>query len=220
MKNLFLLPVLSLVVLASCTSDYKKAEKGVEYKIVASGSGKNLMNGNFIRIHVKQTYKSAEKDSTLIDSRDIMPRIEQFDSLNYPSPYYRIFREMRNGDSLVLRMLTDSAVKESGQPMPSFMKKGAYLYTTIKIMNVFTSSDQADSARTADMKIAEPLIYKKQLQEVKKVLDKNKTQLEADDRTISEYLAKNNIPAIKGEWGTYVFIHNDGTGEKIDHKSL
>jgi FKBP-type peptidyl-prolyl cis-trans isomerase FkpA len=58
-------------------------------------------------------------------------------------------------------------------------------------------------------------IYKKQADLLEKELVKNKTQVDMDSKTIEEYLAKNNIKAQKGKWGTYVQIKTEGAGNAI-----
>ena len=47
-----------------------------------------------------------------------------------------------------------------------------------------------------------PKLFKKQMEDVEKDMDKNKEQLAKDDKIIAEYLAKNNIKAEKTKWGT------------------
>jgi len=220
MKQFFYLSAICLVALASCKPDYKKADQGIEYKIVADGSGNKVAYGNYIQMQIRQMYKNNNKDTTMVDSRDLMPRIESFDSLSYPAPYFKIFAEARKGDSIVLRMSTDSLMKTSPQGLPPFIQKGGYLYTTIKVVNIFTTKEMADSANAAEMKIAKPKIYKKQMEEVQKQLDANKSQIEIDGKTIADYLAKNNITATKGAWGTYVSIQEPGTGDNIDKNTV
>jgi len=220
MKQFFYLSAFSILALASCTSGFKKAGDGIEYKIIADGSGKKVEYGNFLQMHIVQLFKGANKDTVLNDSREIMPRIEPFDSNSYPKAYFNVFKELRKGDSLVLRLPTDSVFKYNPDQMPPFMKGGGHLYTTIKVVNIFTTPAQADSAYQAEMKIAKPKIIKKQKEEVDRQLVKNKQQIEFDGKLISEYLAKNNIKAVKGEWGTYVAIQEEGTGNKIDEKSI
>ena len=220
MKQFFYLTSFCILALTACTSEYKKAGKGIEYKIIADGSGNKVLPGNFIQVHMKQMYKSSVLDTTIVDSREIKPTIDPYDTLSYPAPFFKIFGEVRKGDSLVLRLLADSAIKENPQQLPPFVKKGGYLYTTVKVINIFTTKEQVDSANSAEMKIALPKIYKKQVGEVEKILAQNKMQLGIDDNIIKDYLTKNSIVATKTSWGTYVAIHNEGTGDKIDNKQV
>ena len=220
MKQFRYLSVISIFWLTACTSDYKKSERGLEYKIIADGNGKKVAYGNFLQIQTKQIYGDPNMDTILFDSREIVPGIEPYDSTSYPGDLLKIFGQLRKGDSLVLRLSVDTIYGRNLRQRPSFVKDGGYMYTTIKVINKFNSQAQADSAFSAEIKIAKPKMFKKQLQEVEKILAKNKQQLEVDDKIISDYLAKNDISAARSNWGTYVAIHEEGTGDKIDNNSI
>ena len=229
MRQFFYLPVICALFLAACTSGYKKGDNGIEYKIIADGSGNKLVSGNFIQMHITQQYKDKKLDTVLGNSRDMMPRIESFDSAGTPLAYFKILTQVRKGDSLVIRILTDSAYKDASpqQPMPPFMHKGGYIYTTVKVLNIFKTREEADSANAAEVKLARPMVKKKQMEEyikqvaaVEKRLAGEKAQIDMDSKIIEDYLAKNNIKATKIKWGTYVAIHAEGTGDKITNESV
>ena len=228
MRQIFYLPVLCVLILASCTSGYKKGEGGLEYKIVSDGKGQQLENGNFLQAHITQMYKDNKKgDTVLSETRELMPQVVPFDSAQMPPASYKILRQLRKGDSLVMRILTDSVFKGAGQQIPPFMRKGSYLYTTVKVLNIFKTREQADSANAAELKLARPMIRKKQQEdfekqsaEIEKTFAADKAQIDKDSKIIEDYLAKNNIKATKGKWGTYVVIHTAGTGDKITNESV
>ena len=100
--------------------------------------------------------------------------------------------------------------------MPPFMKKGKYISTRVKLVNIFETEQQADSANKAESILAKPRILKKQFEEIEKDIAKNKKQIDIDSKLIEDYLLKNNIKAQKTKWGTYVSIITEGTGEKIN----
>ena len=214
MKQFFYLSVFCVLALTACTGSFKKGDKGLEYKIISTGSGKTIGYGNFMQIHIKQVY-AGTKDTVLSDSRDMVAPIQMFDSVNMPIAYYKILRQLKKGDSLIIRQLTDTAFSGSQQGMPPFMKKGKYLYTHVKLVNIFATQPEADSANKAERAIAKPRIFKKQMEEVEKEIVKFNPQRQIDDKIITTYLLKNNIKAEKGKWGTYVAISAEGTGEKI-----
>lgn len=219
MKQLFYLSAICIVALSACTGSFKKGDDGLEYKIISSGSGKTIGYGNFMQIHIKQVYGGA-KDTVLMDTHDFMPRIQLLDSVNTPIAYFKILKQLRKGDSLVIRLLTDSAFKNSQQGMPEFVKKGKYMYTYVTMVNIFETREQADSANKAETILAKPRIYKKQLEEIEKDLASKKAQLDADSKIIEDYLAKNNIKAEKTKWGTYVAITTEGTGNKLSNDDV
>ncbi len=219
MKQFFYLAAICMLALTACKNSFKKAEKGLEYKLISEGSGKTIGYGQFMQIHIKQVY-GGTKDTVLMDSRDYMSRIQVLDSVSTPLTYYNIISQMKKGDSLILRLLTDSAFKDSKQPMPAFMKKGKFLYTHVKLINIFETKEQADSANQAEMLLAKPRIYKKQMEEIEKQVAAKKSKIDDEGKVIEAYLAKNNIKAQRTKWGTYIAIINEGIGEKINNGSI
>jgi len=205
MKQFFYV-LAAIVMLSGCTESFKKGDKGLEYKIISNGNGKKIAYGNFMQIHIKEFYKDAKKDTVLADTRTMgIAQMIPLDSANLPSEYFKVLSQIKIGDSIVFRVKTDSLMKNAPQGLPPFMKKGQYFYRAVKVINIFTSLQQADSAN----KIAV---------EAKMKADSiNAIALVAkDDKTITEYLAKNNIKAVKAPLGTYVEIIQQGSGPLID----
>jgi FKBP-type peptidyl-prolyl cis-trans isomerase FkpA len=187
------------IVLASCSGGFKKGDGGTEYRIVGSGKGDKLKAGSFIEFNYKQMYK----DSVLLTSADYANQVTLFDSTNIPKEIYSIFAQCRLGDSVIIKIPVDSAFR--GQLPPPPFKKGQFILTGYKIVNVFSERSQADSAMKAQNAIAEAKMKKKE-----------ELQIATDDKTITEYLAKNNIKAVKAPLGTYVAISQPGTGAVVD----
>lgn len=196
---------ISLLFLAACSQPFKKGEKGMEYRIISDGKGQKIVPGNFFEVAFDQVYNGPNRDSVLFDTRDNGNQVVPLDSMQLPREYYNIFSQMRNGDSLIMRQLTDSLMKQPGANLPVFMKKGAYLTGHFKVLNVFTSQLQADSAVKAQNRIA-------QVRDSIKAID----QLKKDDKAIQEYLNRKNIKAVKAPMGTYVEILNPGEGDPLD----
>ena len=216
MKQFFYLFIICVVTLSSCTNEtFKKGGDGLEYKIISGGSGKKVSYGNYIQLHYSQVYKGT-RDSLIADSRDFMPRINIFDSVSTPLAYYNILRQLRIGDSLVLRTRVDSFYKRDPSTTPANMKKSDFVYTSLKIVNFFESKAQADSANKAEFIKGRPRMFAKQLADFEKeMVVKNKAQIDEDGKTIAAYLSKNNITATKTNWGTYIAMSAEGTGELI-----
>jgi len=203
MKHSFYLATAAIVLLAGCTRPFKKAEGGIEYKIISDEKGKKIQGGNFFELQINQEYKGSNKDTVLMSSKDFPNQIVPLDSNAIPPVYYKIFAQARKGDSIVVKQLTDSLMKQ-GQP-PAYMKKGAHIFASYKIVNVFETREGADSAYQAQMVMA-------RAKDSIKALD----QIKLDDKAIAAYLDKNKITAVKAPAGTYVQILSPGEGDAID----
>ncbi|MBC7866299.1 MAG: FKBP-type peptidyl-prolyl cis-trans isomerase [Gloeobacteraceae cyanobacterium ES-bin-316] len=199
---------MAVLALSACKEEaFKKGDEGIEYKIISSGKGDVVAYGNFMELQIAQLYNDGKKDSTISDTRTSPqgPAFEMLDSANMPPAYFKILKLLKKGDSLVIKIMVDSAFKNSPQGIPAFFKKGNYLFTTAKLVNIFKTREQADSARNLAMAGA---------QEKQKVLDA--AQIQKDDKTLKDYFAKNNIQAVKAPLGTYVQIITPGTGAAVD----
>jgi FKBP-type peptidyl-prolyl cis-trans isomerase len=207
MKQFFYLLAVSSALLAGCNGggSFKKGEKGMEYKIISEGTGNKLQNGNFFEIQYVQTYKDAgaTKDTILMDSRKTANPIQIMDSASMPGSYYKIFNQLKKGDSVVVRQSVDSLLA-GGQNFPPFIKKGGSLIAYYKIMSIYTTKEAADSANKLQMEMART---KDSLNAL--------VQLKKDDKILSDYLASKNIKAQKSPQGVYVEILQEGTGEKV-----
>lgn len=218
MKQFIYLAAICMLALGACTGSFKKGD-GLEYKIISSGNGQKVAYGNYIQIHIKQVY-AGTKDSVLSDTRDYMSRIQVLDSVNTPLAYFKVLKQMKKGDSAAIRLLTDTVFKDAKNPMPDFMKKGKYIYIHIKLLNIFETREQADSANRAESISAKPRIFKKQMEEIEKNLVTKKSQLDADSKLIEDYLTKNNLKAQKTKWGTFIATSAEGTGPIISEKDV
>jgi FKBP-type peptidyl-prolyl cis-trans isomerase FkpA len=215
MKQFINAAVICAVALTACTTPFKKAKDGTNYKVISDGKGAKLTTGNYMELESVVKYK----DSVLYNSYDDgMPQYPMYDTASFPEPFKQIFTNIRVGDSIVVRISTDSIIKK-GQSAP-FMQKGQYLYQMFKINGVYTSKEQSDSAQKTHIPAAQAKMFQKALKQVDKILTDNKAQVEADTKVIDAYLAKNNIKATKTKWGTYVAITTEGTGNTITSKDV
>lgn len=190
-----------VLLMSSCTdSRFKKSTNGLEYKIISGNGGTAVKFGNTIKFTVVGYYK----DSALLTGYDTVPQLLTVDSTNLPANYMNIFLKAKKGDSIITRILVDTLLHYTPQ-VPPFAKRGNYLSTHIKIVDVLT-----DTA----------LINKEKANFMTTMRNADSTMRAAqkikDDKTITDYLAKNNITASKTAKGTYVLIETPGTGDAVD----
>ncbi|HLP35594.1 FKBP-type peptidyl-prolyl cis-trans isomerase [Lacibacter sp.] len=198
--------LLAVTVLASCGGgSFKKTKGGLLYKIIPGSKGKKVSAGKFFELQFGETrYKGSDKDTLLSDPANTGSQIVPFDSATLPPDYYAIFAQMAKGDSVIIRQSTDSIIKQSqGQGLPPFIKKGAFIVSTFKVLDVLDTKEDADKANLAIMERARTRDSVRALEQIKK-----------DDKIISDHLAKNNITATKTAKGVYVTIANPGAVEK------
>ena len=212
MKKLPYLLLLLPVAFAACKEDYKKAPsgEGMEYKIIADGSGDKLKVGEIIEFEFVSTLNTGAKDSVLTNTRETgAKQILKYDSLSLPPAYFKLFGMLRKGDSLTTRIMTDSVFKKQPEGMPPFMKKGQFLYTNLRVTNIYKTDEDAAKAKQASMAAMEAAAK-----------TKAGAQAKTDDKILTDYFTKNNIKAVKTPKGAYVEILQAGTGAMLDTGSF
>jgi FKBP-type peptidyl-prolyl cis-trans isomerase FkpA len=212
MKRSLYLVAAVMMFTASCTNTaFKKTGDGSEYKILRNESGKKAVAGNFLQLNALAKYK----DSVLFSSEETgMPKFVPYDTAQLP-PF---FRNINEGDSLILRISTDTLIKHNqGAP---FMKKNEYIYQYFKIAKVFNSKEDVQKVAKTFEASAKLKAYQKAIEKINKDLKDNAAQAKTDDQIISDYLKNKNITATKTDWGTYVSIENPGTGENLSDTSI
>jgi len=213
MNRTFYLMAAILIFAAGCKNNtpFKKAPDGSEYKIIVNEKGKKAVAGNFLQLNILAKYK----DSTLFNSiESSTPRFIPFDTAQLPV----FFRDLHEGDSLILKVSTDTLMKR-GQSAP-FMKKNEYIYQYFKIVKLFATREQVETEAKKYEAAAKSKMYKKAVDQITKELQTNASQQKNDDQIITDYLAKNNIKADKTPWGTYVSITTPGTGATLSEKDV
>lgn len=212
MNRTFYLLTALLIMAAGCTNNkFKKAKDGSEYRLITNSSGKKVVAGNIFELNIWAKYK----DSVLFSSVEAsMPRFVPYDTAQLP-PF---FRDIHQGDSMIIRVSTDTLIK-MGQGAP-FMKKGEYIYQYFKVEKIFATQAEADSVSKTFVTVAKAKAYQKTLDQVKKDLVTNAAQVKTDDQIINDYMTKNNMKAIKTEWGAYVALTNSGTGENLNQNNV
>lgn len=205
MKQLFYLSAFCLLALMSCNSvSYKKADNGLEYRIVKGQGGTNVRVGNTIKYAIAMYYVGGGKDSLLTPAMDTLPKLLAIDTTYLPKNFANIFMQAQKGDSIITRMLLDTIRKHSPGVPPS-LKNGYYISSRIKVLDVYTDSATIKRETTA-------------MQSAMMTADSNAraAQLIKDDKVVNFYLSTHNIQAVKAPKGTYVHLDNPGSGDVID----
>lgn len=197
-RNLFIATVITVLVTGCNTHRYKKLNTGLEYTIYEKGGTEKVQYGDFVKFRAYQYYN----DSLMTTPFDTVAQLLQLDSMRMPGDYVRIFLMGTNGDSIITRILTDSVAKMGG--LPPYAKPNNYLGYHFVIIDAFS-----DTARFSQ--------ERKQMQETMRKADSMASvkQVQLDDKTIQEYLEKNNIQAEKTPEGTYVQVIEKGSGEPV-----
>ncbi|MEO5892798.1 MAG: FKBP-type peptidyl-prolyl cis-trans isomerase [Ferruginibacter sp.] len=217
MKQFFYLLSVTLLV-TSCTQPFKKAKDGSQYKVIKGKNGKKVLNGNYMELSVLVKYK----DSILRSSQqEGMPQYIPFDTAELPPSFKEIFKDIAVGDSVIVRIATDSLINKGQGQTPPFMKKGQFITQSFKIENAFTSKEQSDSAARTHLTVAKAKAFSKTTEQIKKDIGTlYAPQMKIDDQIITDFLNKKGTKASKTDWGTYVAITTPGTGENITEKNV
>jgi FKBP-type peptidyl-prolyl cis-trans isomerase len=163
---------------------------------------------------MEMNVSASYRDSVLFSTTEEgMPQYGLYDTANFPVPFKEVFANLHVGDSVILKVLTDSIVAK-GQA-PPFMQSGQYIYQYYVITNVYNTKEQVDSAQVTHAVAASTIAKKKQQQQLTQILTDNKDQIAKDSKIIEAYLAKNKLKAIKAKWGSYLVIKKPGTGKKL-----
>jgi FKBP-type peptidyl-prolyl cis-trans isomerase len=128
------------------------------------------------------------------------------------------FRNIHEGDSLVLRVSTDTLIKH-GQNAP-FMRKNEYINQYFKVVKIFATREEVQKVAKSYEAVAKAKLYKKSIDQINKDLITNAIQQKTDDQIISDYINKNHINATKTPWGTYVSITTPGTGNNLTENDV
>jgi len=186
------------VTVTSCNAKdagFKKTAAGLEYNIAKDSPGiQKPAIGDYMEFHIKSYVRFDKGDSMLFDSRAM--------NNNQPVPYQVLppafkgdlaegLMMLTKGDSAVFRVPLDSLLKSGNQPLP-WMKKGAgqKVEFTVKVVTVKTSAQLQQEQQTASA-----------------------SQMNTDEKIISDYLAKNGIKATRTSSGLYYKVDKMGTGE-------
>ena len=200
MKKTSYLAVILLFAIAGCTEKFKKQPKSaMEYKIISGNGDKQIKYGDAVKFTVTTYYK----DSIMSTPMDTIAQVLDVDSTKLPPDYLFIFKSAKKGDSIVTRILVDSALKLG--PLPPFAKKGQYIGFRIKVLDVTSDPTLASAMRQASMQSLG------RADSMARIAQKAK-----DDKILSDRISSDKANAVKTAKGVYVVIQTPGEGEAID----
>jgi FKBP-type peptidyl-prolyl cis-trans isomerase len=208
MKTKIMLVVACIValVLVSCDAQYKKTKSGFAYKII-KGSGKDsvIKANDVVKFDVIWKFK----DSVLFDSHGKMPQYAvASDRLKDSYSYLEILPQMKKGDSAVIIQVVDTLFKKGYQEQFSFAKKGDRINIYMRILDVFRNDSTARADADAEYQKDKPRMEKEMQEAMAKQKTKEETEMQA-------YFAAKKITPQKAPEGTYVLVHEKGSGQPV-----
>jgi len=211
-KSLCLAAMIILILASGCTEQrFKKDKDGTEYKIIRASDGKLAIAGDYMEINTLAKYKDSVLYSSVVYSS---PRFIPYDTVQMP-PY---FKEVHEGDSLIIRQSTDSILKHG--PGAPWMQRGEYIIQTFKIVKLFSTKAASDSAAKPFEAAAKIITAKKAEEAIQKEISSDPALVSKDDAEIKDYMAKNHLTGTKTTWGTYVVIDSAGTGPNLSSNDV
>jgi FKBP-type peptidyl-prolyl cis-trans isomerase len=193
----FLLAAVAAILISSCSQvGFEKTKSGLQYKIIQSGDGEKLEQGDFVKFQYKLTYK----DSVVMSTYGVLPAYDQVDSVGRFHDFSEIMTKLKVGDSLITYQFHDSMQKTSQFGMPPYLKKGEKQVASLKIIKVF--KNKADQ-------VGRELAYADYQSEISKHKEKELAE-------IKKYVDSKNIPAQKVNNSVYLVMEKEGTGRSAD----
>lgn len=179
------------ITLGATVDGWTEVSNGLKFRIWKHGAGKPPQVGDFVLLHTR----ARVGDSILFSSR-LMNNNEPFELQIRPAqlPKFDLmegFQLLTAGDSATFRLSLDTMLN-LGAPQLPWMKKGAGMWFDQDVVMV-KQTKQADA--------------------FKEKAAKGKAHMEADEKELKAYFAKNNIKAIQHPSGLFFKITKNGTGD-------
>jgi len=106
-SNLLIAAIAALFISSCGQMGFEKTKSGLQYKIVKSGEGEKLQQGDFVKFQYKLTYK----DSVVMSTYGVLPAFDQVDSVGRFHDFSEILTKLKVGDSVVTFQFYDSMQK-------------------------------------------------------------------------------------------------------------
>ncbi|MGJ7031575.1 FKBP-type peptidyl-prolyl cis-trans isomerase [Niabella hirudinis] len=228
--------LLAVVALTACNDKgFKTSPSGLKYKIIrGQENGKDsAMDGNVLKLGMIVRL-SGHKDSTLANSYGKLPF---FTSVRVAPPGQAVydpselFPGLRKGDSLIVVVHVDSAIKKGVIPetqIPAPLQKGDRITYTYKVLEIFKSDSLARIDYQKEMIKDAPRQQKEQEEKMAKLKPELEAKQKAEDAelaqsgekakqiaAVADYLKKKGISATQTPLGTFIKQDNPGTGAPV-----
>jgi FKBP-type peptidyl-prolyl cis-trans isomerase FkpA len=218
LKNVLGVLAAALVLTACNNVDFKKTKAGVPYKVFSTGKCDSIRQNYIVKFEVirktKDTVLFSSYEQKMPQYLQVQPAPEQLSYSDIGGNLMEIFPKAKKGDSIYITESADSLLKQNPQlATQSPLKKGDQIITTIKIIDVYKTPEEAQAAVSKDRIANADKVDKETLERFKKDTAAQ-AQMAKDNKIIEDYLAKNNIQAQKTDWGVYVQTLNPGQGPK------
>ncbi|HAL53652.1 MULTISPECIES: FKBP-type peptidyl-prolyl cis-trans isomerase [Sphingobacterium] len=197
MKKAILFFAAAGLLMTSCQK-FKKAEGGLEYKIVDDNAKEKAVSGDLLALDM---VVKTDRDSTMQSTYDMgVPQIVQLypDSIiaKNPGDPTGLFKYVGEGDSLVFKINLDSMAAKTHQPKPEFADK--FIVYSIKVKKHFKKG------KLTDQQLGEQV--QKYFEEE---LNKHKS---AEPAKLEKYIKDKNLKTTKTASGLQYVITKPGTG--------
>jgi FKBP-type peptidyl-prolyl cis-trans isomerase FkpA len=201
----FALLIIGKASFAQTEDGFIKGDNNIEYKIFPSALGNAIQYGSYLKMHIVQMYRGA-KDTVLYDSKNYSSPIQPLDtggSSGLPLYYYNVLKQLKVNDSVAMRIVVDSAFKNTGVPMPPMFEPGKYIYTCLKIEDVYETKAKADEE-----------MEKQQKKMAEANMARDADLFKQQNAILENYFKANKITnIIKAPQGTFIQILKKGVGK-------
>ncbi|HUQ96027.1 MAG TPA: FKBP-type peptidyl-prolyl cis-trans isomerase, partial [Chitinophagaceae bacterium] len=190
------------LALGACSNvDFKKTKGGMPYKVISGSGGKDVDSGNIVKVNIQQKIKDSVTYSSYTTGTPLYIPVT---AAGNPYDFTEVLASLKQGDSLYTVQLMDTFIARNPQMIPPNFKKGDTIKTSIKIIEVFKNTTDAQKDEATERSSA---------------FDRDtavQNQMGKDVSLITNYLQTNNIQAQKTGKGTYVQITEPGNGTPVE----
>jgi FKBP-type peptidyl-prolyl cis-trans isomerase FkpA len=198
-KTVYLIIPLMILIFSACgSSEFKRTDSGLTYKVHKSNRGSKAVIDNIVKIDIAYRYPA---DSVFFANREFgeamyIPVIPS----EYSGDIYEGFRMMAKGDSVTFKLdaLNFFTTTQRMPMIPDFIPMDDSVYVDVLILDIFTQDEY-------------------QAYRQKKREDMFKQQEEArhdEDGLRQRYLDENNITVQPEESGLVIVVKEEGSGPR------